>query len=129
MLKLLKQLRFFMVYSIVVYGALWSVYLFRNDENLLFFWSFIIFPPAFLSTVVAVPIFGYRIQWVNNNSLLTIFFLSILVWIIIFFIGCYRFAFISDCKQFIDELFVNIRCTCISVMLFFIFSVFIKIIQ
>ena len=128
-MKLLKQLRFLIIYAVCVCLVLCTVYYFKWKDQLLV-WAICIEIPVAMSVYISSALFGYRIQWKNNNSIFGIFKLSFLVYIIIFIaFGFQRFAFVHSYNQLIQEMLGNAKDALIYAGIFFIFSCFIKIIQ
>lgn len=129
-MKLLKQLRFFIIYAVCICLLLSSVFILREDPNLMLFWAFFIQIPITLSINIVAAIFGSWIQWKNSNSMFAILILSVLVYIIIF-VACffYKFALTSYHESFIEVSLSNVKTSFIFSIIFFVFSCFIKIIQ
>lgn len=130
MVRLLKQLRFLIIYAVCVFLLLSSVFILRDDPNSLLFWAFFIQLPVAISIYISPALFGGIIQWKNNNSMFGILKLSFLVYIITFVaFGCQRFAFVYSSNQLIQEMLGNAKAALIYTGIFFIFSCFIKMIQ
>ena len=130
MVRLLKQLRFLIIYAVCVCLLLSSVFILRDDPNSLLFWALFIQLPVAISIYISPALFGGIIQWKNNNSMFTIIILSVLVYISIF-IACffYKFALTSYHENFIEVSLSNAKTSFIFMLIFFIFSCLAKIIQ